>query len=407
MTQPIKGMFRRFILLAAILTLVISVCATAFAAGGTVTISQEDYELLQQYKHQEEVRQIIAQMYYKDVDPDELSVGAMRGLFTPLEDPYSFYYSVDDMKSMNEQLSGDYKGIGVQILANAVDNSLTIVRVFPDSPAEAVGIRSGDKIIQVDDLPVTAFEMNQAVEIMRGGPAGTTVEVKIKRGEEEIPFTVTRGDIHMNNVESVMFDNDIGYIRLYSFEGTMAREYADALVSLQAEGMAALILDLRDNPGGLTDYAERVANTFLTDELIYSTRDRYGLEVSYFADGQPIGVPVVVLCNGNSASASEIIIGALQDHGTATIIGVKTFGKGIIQSVYEFPQGDGMQVTSQQYFTPSGAAIHGVGIEPDIEVVLNEDAIDENTLLDRSKDNQLDAAIEYLTPLVVDKDAAA
>ncbi|GHU67183.1 peptidase S41 [Clostridia bacterium] len=406
MTEQMRGLFRRFIIITAALTLILGVCATAFAGDGMVTVTQEEYDLLQQYKHIEEIRQIISQTYYQDVDPDSLLIGAARGLFSPLDDPYSFYYSKDDMSAMNEQLTGDYKGIGVQILAHPADNSLTIVRVFPQSPAEKIGIRSGDKIIQVDDLSVTAFEMNKAVEIMRGGPAGTTVEVTVRRGEEEILFTVERGEIHMNNVEYSMLDNNIGYIRLYSFEGTMATEYADALAKLTEQGMTAMVLDLRDNPGGLTDYAERVANTLLNDELIYYTRDRYGLEVNYYADGKPIGLPLAVLCNGNSASSSEILIGALKDHKTAVIIGEKTFGKGIIQSVYEFPEGDGMQVTSQQYFTPNGDAIHGVGIEPDIEVALNEDAIDENTLLDREKDNQLQAAVDYLmTELDLDQAA--
>ncbi|MDR0396419.1 MAG: S41 family peptidase [Oscillospiraceae bacterium] len=396
MTRQIQVMFRRFMLAAALATLMLGVCAVAFAGGGTVTISQEEYDLLQQYKHIEEIRQIISRTYYKDVDPESLLTGAMRGLFDPLNDPYSFYYSKDDVVAMNEQLTGDYKGIGVQILARTEDNSLTIVRVFPGSPAESVGIRSGDKIVQVDDLPVDAFEMNRAVEIMRGGPAGTTVEVTVRRGSEDILFTVPRGDVHMNNVESSMLDDGVGYIRLYSFEGTMAEEYGDALAGLREQGMAALVIDLRDNPGGLTSYAEQVANTLLDDELIYYTSDRYGLEVNYFADGQSLGMPLAVLCNGNSASSSEILIGALKDNGAAVIIGEKTYGKGIIQSVYEFPEGDGMQVTSQQYFTPSGSAIQGVGIEPDIVVALDEDAIDENTILDRDKDNQLKAALEHL-----------
>ncbi|MDR1599266.1 MAG: S41 family peptidase [Oscillospiraceae bacterium] len=396
MAQQVRGMFRRFMIVAAALTLALGLSAAALAGSGTVTITQEEYELLQQYKHIEEIRQLISRMYYRDIDPDSLMTGAMRGLFDPLEDPYSFYYSKDDVIKMNEQLSGDYKGIGVQILAQSEDNSLLIVRVFPDSPAEEAGIRSGDKIIQVDDLPVDAFEMNRAVEIMRGGPAGTTVEVTVERGGEDIMFTVPRGDVHMNNVESSMLDGGIGYIRLYSFEGTMAEEYEATLEELKAQGMAALVLDLRDNPGGLTSYAERVANTLLDDELIYLTSDRYGLEVRYYADGQSLGIPLAVLCNGQSASSSEILIGALRDNDAAVIIGEKTYGKGIIQSVYEFPEGDGMQVTSQQYFTPDGSVIHEVGIEPDILVELNEDAIGENTMIDPDKDNQLKAAVEYL-----------
>jgi len=304
---------------------------------------------------------------------------------------------------MNEDMTGEYKGIGVQILARIEDMSVVVVRVFKDSPAEIAGIRAGDKIIQVDDLIVTAYEMNQAIDIMRGGPGGTTVDVTVMRGNEEIPFTVSRGDIHINNVEFEMLGGDIGYIRLFSFEGTMAEEYLTALKTLIGGGMKGLILDLRNNPGGLTNYAERVADSLLNDELLYYTRDRYGFEVNHYADGKPLGLPLVVLCNGNSASSSEILIGAIQANNAGIIIGEKTFGKGIIQSVFPFFEGDGIQVTTQQYFTPDGRAIHGIGIDPDIKVALSEDVFDENYNIIREKDNQLQAAIDEIFRQLADE----
>jgi carboxyl-terminal processing protease len=369
----------------------------AYAASNeTYIITAEDYKLLQEYKHMNDIREIIEGVYYKDVDEQALVDGATQGMFTSLGDPYSFYYTKEAMDKMREEMTGEYKGIGVQILAHPENLTVNVVRVFKESPAEAAGIRAGDIIIQVDDLAVTAYEMNDAVSIMRGGPAGTTVDVTVRRGDEEIKYTVTRGDIHMNTVDSEMLENGIGYIRLYSFEGTMNTEYTAALAKLREQGMTALIIDLRDNPGGLTTYAEAVADTILTKELIYSTQDKYGLSVDRYASGKELGVPLVVLCNGNSASSSEILIGAVKDNGKATIIGEQTFGKGIIQSVYEFPEGDGMQVTSQQYLTPNGSAIHGVGITPDVVVELAEDAYDAQGNIIREKDNQLAAAIEQI-----------
>ena len=395
MRKDIRNIYKWIIIGCAALIVLIGAAAYA-TSQETVTITKQEYELLQKYRHVEEIRQIIAQGFYKDIDPATLIDGAAQGLFTALDDPYSFYYTKTDMTKMREEFTGDYKGIGIQILAQTKDMSVTVVRVFRDSPAEQAGIRAGDKIVQVDDLAVTAYEMNKAVEVMRGGPAGTTVNVTILRGTEEIPLTVTRGDIHMNNVDSEMLADGIGYIRLYSFEGTMADEYRASLTKLTREGMRALVLDLRDNPGGMTLYAEAVGDTLLKDELMYYTRDRYGSEINHYAEGKPLGMPLVVLCNGNSASSSEILIGAVQANKAGVILGEKTFGKGIIQSVYEFPEGDGMQVTTQQYFTPDGRAIHGVGIDPDIEVVMSEDAYDDNHNLVREKDNQLNAAVDEI-----------
>ena len=399
MRRDLNRMYKALVIVFVLVTALIGMGAYA-TSGETHIISDDDYKLLQYYKHLDEMRGIIEAVHYKDVDPQALMDGAAQGMFASLGDPYSFYYTKEYMAKMREEMTGDYKGIGVQILPHPEHFTVNVVRVFKDSPAEQAGIRSGDIIVQVDDLSVTAYVMNEAVSIMRGGPAGSTVDVTVLRGTEEIKYTVTRGDIHMNNVDSEMLEGGIGYIRLYTFEGTMNVEYRQALDRLVAQGMKGLILDLRDNPGGLTTYAEQVGETFLKDELMYYTQDRFGLEIKHFAHGKPLGLPLVVLCNENSASSSEILIGAIQANKAGVIIGEKTFGKGIIQSVYEFPEGDGMQVTTQQYITPDDRAIHGVGIDPDIIVELSEDAYDAQRNIIREKDNQLTAAIDQLELLI-------
>ena len=400
MRRDLNRMYKALAIVFVLATALIGVGAYA-SSNETFIITAEDYRLLQKYKHLDDIRDKIEHNFYKDVDPQALMEGAAQGMFNSLGDPYSFYYTKEYMSKMREEMDGEYKGIGVQILAHPEHYTVNVIRVFKGSPAEEAGIRSGDIIVQVDDLAVNASVMNEAVSIMRGGPGGTTVDVTVLRGTEEIKYTVTRGDILMNNAESEMLDNNIGYIRLYSFEGKMNEEYKKALDTLVKQGMEGLILDLRDNPGGLVTFAEQVGGSFLKNEVMYYTQDRYGLEVNHFSSGKPIDhIPLVILCNGNSASASEILIGAIQAHKAGVIIGEKTFGKGIIQSLYPFPEGDGMQVTTQQYFTPDNHAIHGVGIEPDIIVELSEDAYDEQRNIMRDKDNQLLAAIEQIQSML-------
>lgn len=397
MSQNHRRYFRNIMAFALALTMLVGGVAFALAQSTEgITISAEDYELLMQYKHLEQMRRIILENYYEEVDEADLFTGAAQGMFYSLGDPYSFYYTKESMEKFHETANGEYAGVGIQILANPNDYSLTIVRVFKNSPAEAVGIRAGDKIVQVDDLEVTAYEINDAVSIMKGDVPGTTVDIAVMRGTERLEFTVPRAKILVNNVDYRMLENQIGYIQLFSFEAAIVNEYEKALADLRSQGMQGLILDLRDNPGGNVEYAERIASTILGDELIYYTKDRYGLRVDKYADGEVMEEPLVLLCNANSASASEIILGAVQAHGAGTIVGTTSFGKGIIQSVLTFPEGDGMQVTSAQYFTPDDKTIHGVGVKPDVEIELDEDAYDDGAQILPEKDNQLATAIEVV-----------
>ena len=336
--------------------------------GDTVTISTEEYELLLQYKELEEMRQIVNVYYYQEPDEQAMMDGAAMGLLYGLDDPYTFYYDPDSFAEMWEEDEGEYAGIGIQIMANYNTGLCTITRVFLDSPALEVGMRRGDILMRVDELGVTAANLHDAVDIMRG-EVGKPVNVQVLRGDQLLDFTVTRAVVHTTWVNSCMLDNSIGYISLYEFAGDCSSAFAVQLDKLVEEGAEALIIDLRDNPGGWVDDAQRLADLFLPEGTLASLVYRDGTTEYYTTttDGKENDLPIVVLVNEYSASASEILSGALQDLNRATIVGTQTYGKGVVQ--YVLPVGErgaGMQLTVAQYFTPNGNEVHKVGITPDV-----------------------------------------
>lgn len=343
--------------------------------GDTVTISTEEYELLLQYKELEEMRQIVNVYYYQEPDEQAMMDGAAMGLLYGLDDPYTFYYDPDSFAEMWEEDEGEYAGIGIQIMANYNTGLCTITRVFLDSPALEVGMRRGDILMRVDELDVTAANLQDAVDIMRG-EVGKPVNVQVLRGDQLLDFTVTRAVVHTTWVNSCMLDNSIGYISLYEFAGDCSSAFAVQLDKLVEEGAEALIIDLRDNPGGWVDDAQRLADLFLPEGTLASLVYRDGTTEYYTTttDGKENDLPIVVLVNEYSASASEILSGALQDLNRATIVGTQTYGKGVVQ--YVLPVGErgaGMQLTVAQYFTPNGNEVHKVGITPDVIAEWPED----------------------------------
>lgn len=343
--------------------------------GDTVTISTEEYELLLQYKELEEMRQIVNVYYYQEPDEQAMMDGAAMGLLYGLDDPYTFYYDPDSFAEMWEEDEGEYAGIGIQIMANYSTGLCTITRVFLDSPALGVGMRRGDILMRVDELDVTAVNLQDAVDIMRG-EVGKPVNVQVLRGDQLLDFTVTRAVVHTTWVNSCMLDNSIGYISLYEFAGDCSSAFAVQLDKLVEEGAEALIIDLRDNPGGWVDDAQRLADLFLPEGTLASLVYRDGTTEYYTTttDGKENDLPIVVLVNEYSASASEILSGALQDLNRATIVGTQTYGKGVVQ--YVLPVGErgaGMQLTVAQYFTPNGNEVHKVGITPDVIAEWPED----------------------------------
>ncbi len=341
--------------------------------GGMVTISQEEYDRLKQFEQLAELMDIVDQYYYQDPDHDAMIDGANMGLLYGLDDPYTFYYSAEDFAAMWEEDEGEYAGIGIQIMGNYSTGLCTVSRVFLDSPAMEVGMLKGDILIKVEDIDVTATTLQDAVDIMRG-EVGTPVNVQVMRGDQVLDFVITRATVHVNWVNSCMLEGDVGYISLYEFSGDCSTAFEEHFNKLIDQGAKALIMDLRDNPGGWVDDSVKVADLFLDKGEVASLRYRDGSGETYTTKDGSNPIPLVVLVNENSASASEILSGALQDHERATIVGVQTYGKGVVQYVLPVgSDGAGMQLTVAQYFTPNGNEVHHVGITPDVIVEMPEE----------------------------------
>ena len=369
--------------------------------GETVTISVEEYERLQSYAELEELRQIVDLYYYQEPDQQAMLDGAAMGLLYGLEDPYTFYYTPEDFAAMWEDDEGEYAGIGIQIMADYSTGLCTISRVFLDSPALEVGMRKGDILTKVEDLDVVATNLQEAVDIMRG-EVGKPVKVTVLRGDQLLDFVVNRAVVHVNWVNSCMLEGDVGYISLYEFSGDCAPTFEIQLDNLMAQGAKSLVIDLRDNPGGWVDDAQKLADLFLPKGNLASLKYRDGTTEYYTTttDGKENDIPIVVLINEYSASASEILSGALQDLGRATIVGTQSYGKGVVQDVLPVgSRGAGMQVTVAQYFTPNGNEVHKVGITPDVIAEMPEGDTTMYQLGDLA-DAQLKAAYDIALGLI-------
>lgn len=363
----------------------------------TVTITREEYERLLRYEKLDVLMQLVENYYYEDVEENDMLEGAAVGLMAGIGDVYSAYYTAEQMTEFNEETEGEYAGIGCQLLADPSDQMITVTRVFKGSPAEKAGMRSGDKIVYVNDVYYSAYEMSDAVNVMRGEPGGQ-VKVTVLRDLETIDFEVTREIVSINYVEYEILDGNIGYVMVYDFLGDAYEGFAEALDTFRAANVTGMIIDLRNNGGGLVDDSVDMADLILPEGVVVTLRDKNGYEEVYRIDGEYYDVPMVLLVNEYSASASEILAGAVRDYGAGVLLGTKTFGKGVVQSVLEFTDGSGVKLTTARYYTPSGECIHEVGIEPDIEVELDEDAVTIYGLnnLPHDEDAQLQAAIKVL-----------
>jgi len=365
----------------------------------TVTITREDYERLEQFSELADLIDIAEEAYYEDTDRAKMIEGAAKGLMSALGDPYTYYYNPEEWQEMWEDDEGNYTGIGVLISANYQTQICTISRVFKGSPAETVGVQRGDILYRVgEDLYVNANNLSDAVDIMRGLP-DTDVDVTFLRNGEEITFTITRKMISVNQVESKMLTDDVGYIALYQFAGEAEKEFEKDLNKLIEDGAKGIIMDLRDNPGGWVEQARYIADLFLDrGELCYLVY-KNGKEdhTEYLTRNGKVDVKLVVMMNENSASSSEILAGALQDRAEATVVGTQSFGKGIIQAVNEIGKnGAGFQMTIASYYTPNGNAVHKVGITPDVECSIPEGDNGMYEFADLENDVQLIKALEVI-----------
>ncbi|MDO5713036.1 MAG: S41 family peptidase [Tissierellia bacterium] len=337
------------------------------------------------------VEDYVKKNYLREVHEEDFYTGQLKGVVNSLEDPYSEYLTKEDMKKLTEETSGSFYGVGI-VVAPGEDNLITVISPIKDSPADKAGIKAGDKIITVNGKEFMASDMQDAVETMRG-EKDTEVKLQVLTGEEKKTIrdiTIIRDEIKVETVISEKID-DLGYIGITQFSEPTATEFKEALDSLNKKKIKGLVLDLRGNPGGIVDGATEIADILLPEGTIVTSKNRDGNIVEeYKSKEDHLEVPMVVLINKGSASASEILAGAIKDFNAGPLIGETSFGKGVIQGVRQFPEGDGIKLTTAEYFTPSGVNIHGIGIDPDIPVKLKDDAkgigleyIDEDTQLQR------------------------
>lgn len=343
--------------------------AVTSADGETVTISREEYERYKQFDTLLDLMELVDYGYYEAYDVQDMLDGAANGLLQGLGDPYTFYYTPEEYAKLWEDDEGEYAGVGIQISTSYLTGLCTISRVFDNGPAREAGVLKGDILYKVDDLYVNSSTINDAVDIMRGTP-GTTVHVVFLRGTEEVAFDLVRAQITVNRIESGMLADGIGYIYLYEFAGDCAVEFQAAVKDLQSKGAKGIIIDLRDNPGGWVDDAKEIGDIFLDKGTLCYLQYNDGSREYYYTTAGKTDMELVVLMNEHSASSSEILAGALKDRADATIVGVQSYGKGIVQTVVGLDDGAGMQMTIAQYYTPNGNAVHKVGITPDVEIHL-------------------------------------
>ena len=303
------------------------------------------------------------------VTKKSLMQGALRGMLESLDDPHSVYFTKEEMRSFQEDIKGKYVGVGM-VIQKKVGEPLTVVSPVEDGPAYKAGIKPKDKIVEIDGESTYNLTSEEASKRLKG-KANTTVKVKVFREVNKMTkvFELKRETIELKYVKSKMLDGGIGYLRLTQFGDNVYPDMTKALENLQAKGMKGLIFDLRSNPGGELGQSIKIASMFIEKGKIVSTRQKKGEESVYTREGKYFGnFPMVVLINGGSASASEIVSGALKDHKRATLIGEKTFGKGSVQTLLPLPDGDGIKITIAKYYTPNGVSIDGTGIEPDKKV---------------------------------------
>jgi len=354
-----------------------------------------DFENIQKYN---EVKRLLNGYYYEEVNQNDMLEGSIAGMVDSLKDPYTVYFTKEQMKVFDENTTGSYVGIGVSLNMDE-EGLLTIVEAFPESPAKDVGMMSGDKIVKVDNEDVTTIRDQDYIISKIKGEENTKVKITVFRPSEGtyLDFDIIRKKIKIENITSEVMDGNIGYIKINMFDSEIAKYFGNHLNGLVDKNIKGLIIDLRDNPGG--DYNEvcAIADRLLPEGLIVYTEDKLGNRSERRSDSTELNMPLVILVNGYSASASEILSGAVKDHDKGTLIGTKTFGKGLVQAVQKLEDGSGLKVTVARYFTPSGVCIHKEGIEPDIVIELDEKYSNLSvSQVPREDDVQLKKALEVI-----------
>lgn len=349
-------------------------------------------------KKSAELYDAIDHYYLNEIDNNKLKDGMYKGLTDSLGDPYTVYYNAEEFEEFNTSSSGTYCGIGVVVSQNASTGAIMVVKTFKKGSGEEEGMLAGDIIYKVGGEKIAGLELSKVVAKIKG-EEGTLVKVTVLRGGKEKEFNLERRKLEVDTVNYRMEEKGgrkIGYIAVTEFDEVTAAQFKEAIDSLEKDGMQGLIVDLRDNPGGLLDVTCEMLDRMIKKGLLVYTVDKNGKRIDEEAtDSLSFDKPVVILVNGNSASASEVFSGAMKDYKAATLVGTKTFGKGIVQSIVPFGDGTAMKVTVSKYYTPNGVNIHGRGIEPDIVEELDKEALKDGKL-DRNEDNQLEKALDVV-----------
>ncbi len=343
------------------------------------------------------IREKLDQLYIGEIDEKKLVQGALEGYVSALGDEYTEYLNESEVKSLVENINGSYVGVGVYVANNTEKNEIIVVSVVPESPASEAGMLAGDVIKKVDDVEYVGNELTTASNKMRG-TEGTNVKIVVERDDKEINFDITRRTIKFKYVEAEELDDNIGYIKLNEFEGQCADDFKRAYNELEKKGIKSLIIDLRNNGGGLVDQSLKIAEMIVPKgSKMLITKDKNNNEDVSVSKNDPIvNIPIVILVNGGTASASEILTAAVKENTNAKVVGTQTYGKGIIQGVFLFDdQKTGIKVTMQEYFTPNYNKLHKIGITPD-EIVELPEEWQGHASVEREQDTQLRKAIELL-----------
>ena len=365
--------------------------------GGNFVIKQVK-SMTRVQKNEEDTKaefleKFVDKYYLEEKDERAWEEGAYKGMIKSLGDPYSEYYSAEEYDDMMVSMTGDYAGVGALLQKDTTTGVVTITKVYKGTPAEEAGLQKGDIILYADEFSSLDEELDKFVTHIRGD-AGTTVKLTILRGEEERQFIIKRAKISAPSVEYQMLSDNIGYIEVSQFLEKTDEDFIDAYEDLKSQGMEKVVVDLRGNGGGLVDSVTNLLDYLLPEGVLVYTENKDGGQYKYNSDAKSQDLPMVVLVDANTASASEIFAGAVRDYEYAKLIGTKTFGKGIVQSTVQLYDGSAVKLTTDYYYTPKGECIHGEGIEPDIEI--EYEPLEEGEKYEVEKDNQVIRAIEEL-----------
>lgn len=344
------------------------------------------------------LKQYIDKYYLYDVDNIDYVDGIYKGMVGSLNDVYSVYYTKDEYDRLKEQTKGNYCGLGAYVQQDPDTGDISIVKVIKNSAAEEIGMQTGDIIYTVAGKKVSGEDLSTVVSWLKG-EEGTTTEIEYYRNGKLLKDTIVRKQVETESVEYEMLEDGVGYIQVSTFADNTPKQFHDGLNILKAQGAKGIIIDLRDNGGGLLDACVEMTDCILEDGVIVSTKTKAGKEAVYSANAkESLNLPVIILINGSSASASEVFSGALKDNGKAVLLGTKSFGKGIVQTLLPLEDGSALKLTTSEYFTPSGKNIQGIGIEPDIKVELDTEALKDG--YKKENDNQLNEAVREMKKMM-------